>query len=110
MRDPFHYSVPILFKKKIISFIGQWSVLYKINYKATAADFVSLVVPETQDDGPAGCIVKREIVRRFVSKHLTPYSRVLLEKVIITQLVNKFPIFYFTRKSITVFTKPATAC
>jgi hypothetical protein len=38
---------------------------------------------------------------------LTPWSSVLLEKLIVTQLV-KFPTFYGTRMFITVFTRPAT--
>jgi hypothetical protein len=36
----------------------------------------------------------------------TPWSRVLLEKLTVTQLVKKFPAFYGTRKFITVFTGP----
>jgi len=35
---------------------------------------------------------------------LTPCSRVLLEKLIGSQLVKKFPAFYGTRKFITAFT------
>ena len=35
---------------------------------------------------------------------LTPWSRVLLEKLTGLQLVNKFPTFYGTRKFITAFT------
>ena len=35
---------------------------------------------------------------------LTPWSRVLLEKLTGLQLVKKFPAFYGTRKFITVFT------
>ena len=35
---------------------------------------------------------------------LTPWSRVLLEKLIGSQLVKKFPAFYGTRKFITAFT------
>ena len=35
---------------------------------------------------------------------LTPWSRVLLEKLIGFQLVKKFPAFYGTRKFITAFT------
>ena len=35
---------------------------------------------------------------------LTPYSRVLLEKLTGFQLVKKFPAFYGTRKFITAFT------
>jgi hypothetical protein len=37
---------------------------------------------------------------------LTPRSRVLLEKLTVTQLVKKFPSFYGTRRFITVFTGP----
>ena len=35
---------------------------------------------------------------------LTPWSRVLLEKLTVCQLVKKFPTFYETRRFITVFT------
>ena len=35
---------------------------------------------------------------------LTPWSRVLLEKLTVSQLVKKFPTFYGTRKFITAFT------
>jgi hypothetical protein len=35
---------------------------------------------------------------------LTPCSRVLLEKLIVLQLVKKFPAFYGTRRFITAFT------
>jgi len=36
--------------------------------------------------------------------YLNPWSRVLLEKLIVAQLVKKFPAFYGTRSFITVFT------
>ena len=35
---------------------------------------------------------------------LTPYSRVLLEKLTSFQLIKKFPAFYVTRRFITSFT------
>jgi hypothetical protein len=35
----------------------------------------------------------------------SPRSRVLLEKLTVTQLVKKFPAFYGTRRFITVFTR-----
>jgi hypothetical protein len=35
---------------------------------------------------------------------LTPWSRVLFEKLTVLQLVKKFPAFYGTRKFITTFT------
>jgi len=34
----------------------------------------------------------------------TPCSRVLLQKLVVTQLIKKFPAFYVTRRFITVFT------
>jgi len=37
-------------------------------------------------------------------KYITPWSRVPVEKIIVTHLVKKFPAFYGTRKFITVFT------
>ena len=39
---------------------------------------------------------------------LTPFSRVLLEKLTGFQLVKKFPAFYGTRRFITTFTSAAT--
>jgi hypothetical protein len=38
------------------------------------------------------------------SYSLTPYSRVLLQKLTGSQLVKKFPAFYGARKFITAFT------
>jgi len=35
----------------------------------------------------------------------TPWRRVLLEKLVVLQLVKKFPEFYGSRKFITVFTR-----
>jgi hypothetical protein len=36
---------------------------------------------------------------------MTPWSRVLLEKLIVAQPVKKFPAFYGIRRFITVFTR-----
>jgi hypothetical protein len=36
---------------------------------------------------------------------LTPWGRVLLEKLIVTQLVKKFPAFYGSQMFIAVFTR-----
>ena len=38
-------------------------------------------------------------------RYLTPWSRVLLEKLTVSQLVKKFPIFYGTQRLITPFTR-----
>ena len=40
---------------------------------------------------------------------ITPWSRVLLEKLTCALLVKKFPTFYGTQKFITAFTEPATS-
>jgi hypothetical protein len=40
----------------------------------------------------------------FVTE-LTPWCRVLLEKIIVVQLVKKYPAFYGTRRFIIVFKK-----
>jgi hypothetical protein len=37
---------------------------------------------------------------------ITPWSRGLLEKLTVSQLVKKFPAFYGTRRFITAFTRP----
>ena len=42
---------------------------------------------------------------RFADSFLTPWSRVLLEKLIGSQLVKKFPAFYGTGSIITAFTR-----
>jgi hypothetical protein len=41
----------------------------------------------------------------IVKIQLTPLTRVLLEKLVVTQLVNKFSTFYGTRRFIIVFTR-----
>ena len=40
----------------------------------------------------------------YISHSLTPWSRVLLEKLASLQLVKKFPAFYGTRRFLTAFT------
>jgi hypothetical protein len=44
---------------------------------------------------------------RFIAsiKSLTAWSRGLLEKLTVSQLVKKFPAFYGTRRFITAFTR-----
>jgi len=44
-------------------------------------------------------------VAGLVTNEPTPYSRILFEKLIVTQLVKKFPTFYETRKFIILFTR-----
>jgi hypothetical protein len=45
-------------------------------------------------------------ILRWVTGRITPWSKVLLEKLTITQLVKKFPAFYANRRFVTVLTKP----
>jgi hypothetical protein len=45
------------------------------------------------------------LVTSLSPKLLTPWSRVLLEKLIVTQLVSKVPASYGNLKFITVFTQ-----
>jgi hypothetical protein len=40
----------------------------------------------------------------FIKYHITPWSRVLLEKLTVLQLVKKFPAFYGTRRFLTAIT------
>jgi len=56
-----------------------------------AFDVLSLQVEES---GFGNCI-----------QSLTTWSRVLLEKLMVTHLVKKFPVFYGTRRFITIFTR-----
>jgi hypothetical protein len=44
-------------------------------------------------------------VKHYLTNILTPRSRTILEKLMFTKLVKKFPDFYGTRRFITVFTK-----
>jgi hypothetical protein len=44
----------------------------------------------------------------LLTSSLTPWSRLLLEKLTGSQLVKKFPPFYGTRRFITAFKVPAT--
>lgn len=44
-------------------------------------------------------------INRLLWAPLTPFSSVLLEKLIVPQIVNKLPAVYGTPKSITVFTE-----
>ena len=39
-----------------------------------------------------------------ISRLLTPWNRVLLEKLTASQLLKEFPVFYWTRRFITAFT------
>jgi hypothetical protein len=43
------------------------------------------------------------ITRGIAEETVTPWSRVLLEKLTVTQLAKKFPAFYRTRVFIIVF-------
>jgi len=49
-------------------------------------------------------IPKNNLLTCLLTYLLTPWSRVLLEKLIGFQLVKKFPTFYGTRRFITAFT------
>jgi len=44
-------------------------------------------------------------VRNLTKKQLTPWSIALLQKVIVPNLVKKFPAFYGTHSFITLFTR-----
>jgi hypothetical protein len=48
--------------------------------------------------------MKINLLKVLLTYLLTPYSRVLLEKLTDSQLVKKFPAFYGTRWFITAFT------
>jgi len=45
-----------------------------------------------------------QVLTYLLTYLLTPYSRVLLEKLTDSQLVKKFPAFYGIRRFITAFT------
>jgi hypothetical protein len=54
--------------------------------------------------GDAGNEKRLNWSRNLLAYLLTPWSRVLLEKLIGSKLVKKFPAFYGTRRFITAFT------
>jgi hypothetical protein len=49
------------------------------------------------------CYHTKSKIKEVGTDWLTPWSRVLLQKLTVTQLVKKFPTFYGTRRIITVF-------
>jgi hypothetical protein len=53
----------------------------------------------------SAAMAKTSAVSRCVTNWLTPWSRVLLEKLIVTLLVKTIPTTYGTRKYITVLTR-----
>jgi hypothetical protein len=50
-------------------------------------------------------VVHTPLLLLFVAAQLTPWRRVLMKKLTVTQLVKKFPAFYGTRRIINVFTR-----
>ena len=46
----------------------------------------------------------KEEAKYLLTYLITPWSRVLLEKLTVSKLVKQFPILYGTRKFITAFT------
>jgi hypothetical protein len=65
------------------------ALLNKLNYNYVEIKFKRFV----------GCYVLKSVTK------LTEGRIVLLEKLVVTQLVNKLTVFYETRRFITVFTK-----
>jgi hypothetical protein len=59
---------------------------------------------EFRECGKGFEFAKFQIQDQRMSNYLTPWSRVLPEKLTGSQLVKKFPAFYGTRKFITAFT------
>jgi hypothetical protein len=53
----------------------------------------------------SGSIIAGNFFTVRITVYLTPWIRVLLEKLVVTQLVKKYPAIYGTRKFITVFTR-----
>jgi len=58
-----------------------------------------------EPEGPLPCSQESADTLCNISNLLTPWSRVSLENVTVTQLVKKFPAFCGTRKFITLFTR-----
>jgi hypothetical protein len=51
------------------------------------------------------CSLSQDRNGKAVHKTLTPWSKVLLEKLIVAQLIKKLPTFHGTRMFITALTK-----
>jgi len=77
-------------------------------FRLMTAAIIRLITKTQNDMCTAALVVRdREPYTRTVMQYtylLTPWSRVLLEKLIGFQLVKKFPAFYGTRRFITAFT------
>jgi hypothetical protein len=67
-----------------------------------------LIIPKfsilPREDGYVFCMILAGNSGILLTYLVTPWSRILLEKLTGLQLVNKFPAFYETRKFITAFT------
>jgi len=63
-------------------------------------DNFTLTLPETVTK-----YKQNQLTNRIRTNKLTPWSRVLLEKLIATQLLKKLPTFYATQRFISVFTR-----
>jgi len=59
---------------------------------------------EDENDAFLRCVEKHWICQRSITYLLTPWCRVLIEKLTGLQLVKKFPAFHGTRRFITAFT------
>jgi hypothetical protein len=67
---------------------------------------VTLKVEAIHSSETLGCTLLYSVqTQKETIKYLTPWSRVLLEKLTGSQLVKKFPAFYGTRRFITAFTR-----
>jgi hypothetical protein len=65
--------------------------------------WLEICVPRVSG-GPKGVILSGAWIFKILTYLLTPWSKVLLEKLTGLQLVKKFPSFYKTRRFITAFT------
>jgi hypothetical protein len=74
----------------------KYGLLFSITVSPTCFVLYSVIIREIN--------IRECLFIYFLSYLLTPWRRVLLEKLAGSQLVKKFPAFYGTRRSITAFT------
>ena len=74
-------------------------VRFALSQDLPCSRFLKLVLCDCSDKGSTGCKVCT-----YSTYLLTPWCRVLLEKLTGLQLVKKFPAFHGTRRFITVLT------
>jgi hypothetical protein len=77
----------------------------QLNYAKNGEGYADVTADKSRSrEKESVYLVLQKLIMKITSK-LRLWSGVLLKKLIITQLVKTFPVFYGTKRFITVFTR-----